>query len=314
MAQPCKVSAPAKLVVIGEYVVTAGEAAVVLAVDPPRARASLGRASQQVAPEIQAALTVAAKALNTNAVSVRIDTEGFRHNEVKLGLGSSAAGAVAAVGLLMAEQGHDLAETATRQQLHAFAFEGHRAVAPSGSGIDIAAAVWGGALVFHAAPKCEAVDWPSAWRVRLAFTGHAARTSDFLYRFTEFRQSSPGQYLPIHQRLRDATQSFIGALRRGAAADAFAQISTFEQGLVQLGDALSMPIVTPELARISFLAREVGGAAKPSGAGGGDIAVALFGDHDAALQFDIACQNSGFLVWEPQLNAEGVRLDQDAVH
>jgi phosphomevalonate kinase len=52
---------------------------------------------------------------------------------------------------------------------------------------------------------------------------------------------------------------------------------------------------TPEHARIAGLAERFGGAAKPSGAGGGDVAVALLPDDDARLRFTDACRADGLV-------------------
>jgi phosphomevalonate kinase len=49
--------------------------------------------------------------------------------------------------------------------------------------------------------------------------------------------------------------------------------------------AASVPIVTDAFTRASELAKELGGIAKPSGAGGGDIGVAMFATPEAARLF-----------------------------
>ena len=46
-----------------------------------------------------------------------------------------------------------------------------------------------------------------------------------------------------------------------------------------------VPYMTPALASIRRLAREYGGEAKPSGAGGGDCAIALFPDEESEQGF-----------------------------
>jgi phosphomevalonate kinase len=52
---------------------------------------------------------------------------------------------------------------------------------------------------------------------------------------------------------------------------------------------------TPAHARIATLAAGFGGAAKPSGAGGGDVAVALIADPDARARFAAAAAAEGLL-------------------
>jgi len=53
----------------------------------------------------------------------------------------------------------------------------------------------------------------------------------------------------------------------------------------QLGVAAQAPIVTDVFKRAADLAKELGGAAKPSGAGGGDIGVAMFATPETARLF-----------------------------
>ena len=55
-------------------------------------------------------------------------------------------------------------------------------------------------------------------------------------------------------------------------------------------------------------ARQHGGAAKASGAGGGDCAVALFGDADAQVAFAAACRADGLPII-PAGVAPGARRD-----
>ena len=54
--------------------------------------------------------------------------------------------------------------------------------------------------------------------------------------------------------------------------------------------------MTAALETICDLAEAHGGGAKPSGAGGGDCAVALFPSTDAAAAFEAACIDAGFPV------------------
>ena len=53
--------------------------------------------------------------------------------------------------------------------------------------------------------------------------------------------------------------------------------------------------LTPTLARIRDIAAQFGGAAKPSGAGGGDCAVALFPDNTAEEDFQASLAREGLI-------------------
>jgi mevalonate kinase len=55
--------------------------------------------------------------------------------------------------------------------------------------------------------------------------------------------------------------------------------------LMHMSVETGLPYMTPSLAAIRKMAKDFGGAAKPSGAGGGDCAVALFPDEGASTAF-----------------------------
>jgi phosphomevalonate kinase len=70
--------------------------------------------------------------------------------------------------------------------------------------------------------------------------------------------------------------------------------------------------MTPSLARVAALAEAHGGGAKPSGAGGGDVALAFFADEDRAEAFRGACRLEGLTLVPLAMGVEGVRLDARA--
>jgi phosphomevalonate kinase len=65
-------------------------------------------------------------------------------------------------------------------------------------------------------------------------------------------------------------------------------------------------IVTPELAQVAELATQHGGAAKPSGAGGGDVGVAFLPDPDAANEFRTRARAIGLGILDLLVDPAGV--------
>jgi len=65
---------------------------------------------------------------------------------------------------------------------------------------------------------------------------------------------------------------------------------------------------TPALSRIAQIAIDHGGASKPSGAGGGDIAVGWIPDSIARTAFHQACEKEGLLPIPSQIHS-GVQLE-----
>jgi phosphomevalonate kinase len=172
----------------------------------------------------------------------------------KPGFGGSAAACVAAC----AASGRPLMD----------ALRIHRAVQGGGSGVDVLASVHGG--------MGEVRD--GAWLPRapvnpvVVWTGQSARTGPRVARYLAW--ADRGSFVA---QSRDAVARFaedpVGALELNARA------------LEAMARASGVDWDTPAHAALRALARVCGGACKPSGAGGGDCAVALFPDSDAQARF-----------------------------
>ena len=84
-----------------------------------------------------------------------------------------------------------------------------------------------------------------------------------------------------------------------------------------LNSRLPRPVLsvfmTDTLKRTQELADRAGGGAKPSGAGGGDVALAFFADPESAERFVTSCSASGLEVLSMALGAEGVRSESETV-
>jgi phosphomevalonate kinase len=316
------VSAPGKLMVSGEYVVLDGVPALVSATSarlwahgsPPRSDGS-GEAEARsgdppgLPPEALLALRYAEAELGPVAMTIALDASALRRGSHKLGLGSSSAASAATAGLALAFHGLDPAEE--RSRVFDLALRGHRAIAPQGSGADVAAASLGG-LVDYRADAPEAATsrpWPSGIATRVVWTGVPARTSELLGPVRSMAEEDPAAYAEATAPLVEAA----GALREavlagdGAAAGMAARAHGRAMGL--LGGRAGARILTPSLARVAALAEAAGGGAKPSGAGGGDVAIAFFDEEERAEEFGRACDQAGLDLLPIRLGGAGVRRE-----
>jgi phosphomevalonate kinase len=100
-----------------------------------------------------------------------------------------------------------------------------------------------------------------------------------------FAYKEPASYRHLIENLEEIATQFVDQIRAGDASGAVAAAGRFGQGLAALGRAASLPIYTPAFARAAELAETLGGIAKPSGAGGGDIGVAMFAAAEPARLF-----------------------------
>lgn len=319
-AAPIIASAPGKLFLIGEYAVLEGAPATLTAVDR-RARVTLtdstddhwhltapnldihrlalgvdGRAASDVDDSLRDRLRVY-QAVQAHVAAylqsplppleVHIDTTDFARDGHKLGLGSSAAVAAALTRALLARAGVDVAPA----QLAELAIAAHRdAQGGTGSGGDVATAVYGGIISYTRDQPPTPLAWPTGLTGVAVVTGTGASTTDLVGRVYAYGQQNPAGFASDIGRL--------AALAENAAADLaqavrFVQLAReYFEALIALDHHANAGIVSARHHELHAAAAHHGAVFKSSGAGGGDVgllfttpnvdATALRGDFDAA--------------------------------
>jgi phosphomevalonate kinase len=285
-----EVLAPGKLFVMGEYAVLNGGDAIVAAVDHGvRCRVSPGEGLQTPDGDhrfVKAALECADAPIYHYAFSVWNPLK-QRH---KVGLGGSAAAVIAAFGAARLARGMRM-ETADLKQAKAVHFR----VQGSGSGRDVMASFYGGLSRFSEERRRAMTPIPFT----IIHSGQSAST---------------GPRVVAYQAI-GRQEDFLK--EAAALLDDFENDPSrclLEYGLLvqNLAQKAGFSYLTPAHRKIRDLSREFGGGAKPSGAGGGDIAVALIPDPDARAAFVAACATEG-LVKVPVGLAPGLQVEKTDV-
>ena len=255
------ITAPGKLMIAGEYAVLDGAPAIVLAVD------------RGVRCDIAVHDALLIETPDGDDRFVRGPLEGhighYRFSAwnptdlpEKPGFGGSAAACVAAC----------LAAGLPAQD----AVQIHHTVQGGGSGADVLASACGGMIRVHEGtaspltPICPVVIW----------SGQSAET-----------QPRIEHYLSATDRKAFVREST--AIVNGFCEDPLAMLAENALLLMHMSVETGLPYMTPSLASIRTLAKKFGGASKPSGAGGGDCAIALFPDPDAEAAFIAELEQRG---------------------
>lgn len=297
-------TAPGKLVLAGEYVVLEGARAIVTAVSM-RVRLSTAEVATELPPEVVATRSLAEAAFGETPERFALDVRALRGETKKLGLGSSAAAAAATVSLIAALRHR----ATTPEERFDLALRGHAAVAPRGSGIDVAASVFGGTRLFQIegdTRKTQPTRLPSGLHPVVVYTGEEARTSTFVRAIDALSADARKDAMaPLHE----AAERCVRAFEQNDARALVAAVSSHHDAMARLGEKASVPIVEAHLAAIAARAARFGGAAKPSGAGGGDVAIAFFLDEESARRFREASNAEGHLVVQADLGVEGAGID-----
>lgn len=310
-------SAPGKILLAGEYAVLEGAEAIVMAVDR-RARAQVGEAAARLSPFLQAALDVVEEEHGPDSAEahaarrVVVDSSALADDGTKLGLGSSAAATVSALAAALAVGGGAV----DRARVHALAHRAHReAQGGRGSGADVAASTWGGVLAVRqtgdvATPLAtRTLALPASLHLVAVWTGHPANTLALVSRMFDFHARDPAGYLASVGALATPAAALIGACERGDAAAAVDAIRAGRVALAGLGAAARLDLETDAVRRVAIVAEERGGAVKPTGAGGGDIAIAAFTDASAVADFRADLTIVGMKAVDVGVDTRGVRQD-----
>jgi phosphomevalonate kinase len=342
-------SAPGKLILVGEYAVLEGAPAIVAAInvraqaqvvaipgpesvffDALSSRAyyfvidsSVGLRWVGECPEANGTILEAViascsehSALFVDGPSFRIsmNTDDFFTNGgghwTKLGVGSSAAVLVAFVGALMAE----LNLAPTPEELLTVCHAAHRRFqGGSGSGADIATALYGGVVVVRseAAPEnisATACNWPSNLVAMPIWSGVSASTPELLARFDKFKGASPDQHRHHLRRLKTLSEQACVAWSKESIIDILDTLASYDEALCSFDAEAEIGICTEPHARIRQLVEQQGAVYKTSGAGGGDFGLALSDSTEVIDAVRADCLESGFKVLDKIFAVEGLKV------
>lgn len=252
---------------------------------------------------------------NVAPFSLRLCTREFYSVQAgqatKLGLGSSAALAVALSGCLQQAAGKQVDVTA--------ALAAHRKFQDGqGSGIDVHTSYHGGTIALAAGNRLDdnganrlvsSLNWPPQLHVLPVWTGKAASTPAMLQQLHEFATTYPERHTEL---LTELSKRSADAVRACESADASALIhalQVFTSELRAFDDITRLGIWSEEHLRLAQLADQARVLYKPSGAGGGDFGLAFATDLSSLTAFQTQATRAGFDIAEDlELGVGGLEI------
>ncbi len=338
-------SAPGKLVLLGEYAVLEGAPALVQAIDRRAVvtveRRYADRSSFHAVPLLprplefdwtgdgevrfydEAAarpLTHAAQMLaafgpwaeNGTRVAITADTRRFYAAAGhKLGIGSSAALSVALAAAWFASR-HPGQMFDPGRWLPVLGELHRSAQGGQGSGIDLAAGLYGGVLQYNLAqegPQINTLSLPATLSWVWIGLGRAASTGDFLRAARRLKEQDGAVYDNHIRHLATIAAAGCAAAGDNDAGGLLAALKAYGAALERFGLAAEAPVYTADHRRLAQLAGRYPVAFKPSGAGGGDIALAAAADPEALAAFARDVNSAGYPLLPLAPAAAGVRLE-----
>ncbi|WP_405493724.1 phosphomevalonate kinase [Nocardia sp. NBC_00511] len=225
-------------------------------------------------------------------------TSALHENGVKIGLGSSGAVVVATVAAVAAALGLE----PTTDERYRLAMLATARLDPQGSGGDLAASTWEGWVAYSAPDRGELArmferygadntirrEWPgfSARVLRpptdltleVGWTGTPSSTPAMVAKLPRQQRGFNTFYPLFLTRSDECVRDAVAAVAADDSAGVVQQIRRFRLLLEMADNIADAGIFTERLTALCRAAEELGGSAKPSGAGGGDCGLAAFND------------------------------------
>jgi len=214
-------------------------------------------------------------------------------SEERRDLGGTPAIAVATAAAVFEAAGQSIRQRG--DEILVVAEAAHRAIYP---GIrvqaQLAAALHGGLIKIVSsaggAPRVEALAPPAGLHFVVFQTGRALFPADWLSCVHQFAKRYPIAYAQIIKGLLEWASRFAADLSAGNATAAVVSVGRYGNCIAELAAAVSAPLNSAPLLRAMELAKEIGGIAKTTRAGRGDLAIAMFATPEGANLFARACQ------------------------
>ncbi|MDO4903693.1 MAG: phosphomevalonate kinase [Limosilactobacillus sp.] len=224
---------------------------------------------------------------------LHIDSQLDSQSGRKYGLGSSAAVTVATVKALC--RFYNL--PVNKDQIFKLAAIAHFEVQGNGSLGDVAASVYGGWISYHSFDrqwlaqqrqyldihslidlpwpdlKIESLKAPKNLELLIGWTGKPASTSQLVDKISLFKARQQAEYRKFLDESKACIQRMVEGFHMQDLEKIKQEIRYNRELLKQLGTNSGVDIETPVLNDLCQIAEEFGGAAKTSGAGGGDCGI-----------------------------------------
>ncbi len=285
---------------------------------------------------VQKAMTLAStylleKGITISPFQLMIRSELDDKSGIKYGLGSSAAVVTSVITAMLKLF---LPDEPSKDIIFKLAALSHVITQKNGSGADVAASTYGGILnyssfqaewlleEYNKTPSVSSLvekDWtyfsvepleiPDHIYFCVGWTGKAASTAELVDKVLQLKEERPNLFEEFLLNSKVAVGTFFAGLRKSDASLLFKGVKENRKALAKLGRDANVPIETPMLAKLCDLAEELGGAGKPSGAGGGDCGIAFMPSKEKAEQLLKVWEQNGIKPLTIRPNYSGASLE-----
>ncbi|ERI94776.1 phosphomevalonate kinase [Clostridiales bacterium oral taxon 876 str. F0540] len=249
----------------------------------------------------------------------------------KYGLGSSAAVVVSVVSAVLYLHSDQIG-VPKLDEIFKLSSIAHVKTQKSGSGADIAAAVYGGWLEYSAFKSewllgqleqekrltdimeslwpnlsVRPLTSPANLQLAVGWTKESAATVPMIQKVHKFRLSDTEAYNGFLKESQDSVSNLIRSFETNNCDEAINALSQNRRTLRKLGENAGISIETKELITLCDIAENFG-SGKPSGAGGGDCGIAFIKDRSKIKKLYEVWQKAGIEPLDLQISKTGVSV------
>ena len=265
--------------------------------------------------------------LETWSDSMEVEVRGEKK---KVGFGSSAAATVAITGALLRLHGIGIETGEEKNVLFKLSIVAHYfAQGKIGSGFDVAASTFGGALIYRrfdaewlqkelrgksvhevANEKWPGLEYrnlklPKKMVIMVGFTGRSASTKELVQKINEFKKQKPGKYEKIISGIKEVTVQLAEAIGKSDEKKIVCLIDANRELLSRLSEESEANLEISEHRKMSEIAAKHGAVAKFSGAGGGDSGIGITFDKRRAEKIILEWEKNGITLIDAKISGKG---------
>lgn len=269
-------------------------------------------------------------AINPQPFHLSIKSELDDESGIKYGLGSSAAVATSVVTAILKEF---LPDNPSQELIFKLAALAHVKTQGNGSGADIAASSFGGLLQYSSFQaewlrneyinrksitdvvekewiyySSKPIKMPENVYFCVGWTGKPASTSKLVDKILQLKTVNRQAFQSFLENSDKAVYNFLKGMEESNIELLLQGVKQNREALAAVGRYANTPIETPLLSRLCDLAESLGGAGKPSGAGGGDCGIAFMPTEEKAKELLMEWEKAGIKPLAIQPTVDGATV------
>ncbi len=240
-------------------------------------------------------------------MQIELETDAFYSAELHRKLGFGSSSALTTA--LTSAIAEASGFNLTEGEIFRHALVAHRAAqGKAGSGIDIAACTYGGVLEYKMEQTPKKLEPWEELPLAVVWTGASASTSTMVQSVSALKEKNAALFKEIITELGWISEQGISAYREQQIQSFLSAVENFYTALKRLGRESNTSIISGPHQELAEMAAQNGAVYKPSGAGGGDIGLLFASSKENLIKIKNEAAEKGFKIVDTNISSDGVTV------